>query len=153
MSVLSESKQLLQPTAEEKWKCGGGNGSSATSRSFQPWLRLETLNALAFTSFSSHNTEMPMNITSKLSLLAFISLFSLSTFVFAAEHPAPSMSPDAALAKLNEGNARFSGSKVSEAKPTAARRAETAQAQHPFALVLGCSDSRTSLEIVFDQNI
>src|SRR5206468_8165278 len=38
-------------------------------------------------------------------------------------------------------------------KPTAAKRAETAQAQHPFAIVLGCADSRTAPEIVFDQNI
>ena len=52
-----------------------------------------------------------------------------------------------------EGNARFATNKVSTAKPTAAERAETAQAQHPFAIVLGCADSRTSPEIVFDQNV
>src|SRR5262249_9548933 len=37
--------------------------------------------------------------------------------------------------------------------PTAARRTETAQGQHPYAIVLGCADSRTAPEIVFDQNI
>ena len=71
----------------------------------------------------------------------------------AAESSAPSVSPEDALAKLKEGNARFATSKVSTAKPTAAKRAETAQAQHPFAIVLGCADSRTSPEIIFDQNI
>src|SRR6516164_2179185 len=65
----------------------------------------------------------------------------------------PPVGADAALAKLKDGNARFSGSKVSAGKPTAAKRAETAQAQHPFAVVFGCADSRTSPEIVFDQNI
>src|SRR5689334_21419182 len=65
----------------------------------------------------------------------------------------PSVSPDDALAKLKEGNARFVTNKVSTGKPTAAKRAETAQSQHPFAIVLGCADSRTSPEIVFDQNI
>jgi carbonic anhydrase len=65
----------------------------------------------------------------------------------------PSVSPDDALAKLKEGNARFVTNKVSTGKPTAAKRAETAQGQHPFAIVLGCADSRTSPEIVFDQNI
>ena len=91
-----------------------------------------------------------MNINTKLTL---ISLLSLTTFVFGADHPAPSVDADAALAKLKEGNARFSSSKVSQGKPTAAKRAETAQAQHPFAIVLGCADSRTAPEIVFDQNI
>src|ERR1044071_4859084 len=64
-----------------------------------------------------------------------------------------SVSPDDALAKLKEGNARFVTNKVSTGKRTAANRAETAQSQHPFAIVLGCADSRTSPEIVFDQNI
>jgi carbonic anhydrase len=94
-----------------------------------------------------------MKITSKLPFIAFISLFSVVTFLFAADHPVASVSADAALAKLKEGNARFVGSKVSQGKPTAARRAETAQSQHPFAIILGCADSRTSPEIVFDQNI
>src|SRR5436305_54489 len=105
---------------------------------------------LAFISFGSHNHPTKMNINPKLTL---ISLLSLTTFVFGADHPAPSVDADAALAKLKEGNARFSSSKVSQGKPTAARRAETAQAQHPFAIILGCADSRTSPEIVFDQNI
>jgi carbonic anhydrase len=92
-----------------------------------------------------------MNIKSK--LIALVSLFSVVAFVFAADHPIAAVGADAALAKLKEGNARFASSKVSAGKPTAARRAETAQAQHPFAIILGCADSRTSPEIVFDQNI
>ena len=73
--------------------------------------------------------------------------------VLAAEHPAASVSADAALAKLKEGNLRFASSEVSQSKPTAARRAETAQAQHPFAIILGCADSRTPPELIFDQNL
>lgn len=92
-----------------------------------------------------------MKIASK--LIAFVSLFTIVTFVFGADHPAASVGADAALAKLKEGNAHFAGSKVSASKPTAARRAETAQSQHPFAIIVGCADSRTSPEIVFDQNI
>src|SRR6266705_4459987 len=92
-----------------------------------------------------------MRITSK--VLATVASSSVVALVLAAEHPAASVSADAALAKLKEGNARFSSSKVSQGKPTAAKRAETAQTQHPFAIVLGCADSRTAPEIVFDQNI
>jgi carbonic anhydrase len=92
-----------------------------------------------------------MNIQSK--LIAFVSLFSVVALVFAADHPVASVSADAALVKLKEGNTRFVNSKVSASKPTAARRAETAQAQHPFAVILACADSRTAPEIIFDQNI
>jgi len=77
----------------------------------------------------------------------------VASFLSAAEHAAPAVGAEAALAKLKEGNARFAGSQVSAAKPTAARRAELAQTQHPFAVVVGCADSRTTPEIVFDQNL
>src|SRR5215467_6511985 len=92
-----------------------------------------------------------MKITSK--LVAFVGLVTVVAVAFAADHPAGSVSADEALSKLKEGNARFVNSKVSAGKPTAARRAETAQGQHPFAIVLGCADSRTAPEIIFDQNI
>ena len=82
---------------------------------------------------------------------ASIALFSM--LAFAADSPATTVSAEAALAKLKEGNARFAASKDSSSKPTAARRAETAKGQHPFAIVVACADSRTGPEIVFDQNI
>ena len=69
------------------------------------------------------------------------------------DHPGASVAPDVALARLKAGNARFVAHEVSAGKPTAARRAETSQAQDPFAIVVGCSDSRTAPELVFDQNV
>lgn len=92
-----------------------------------------------------------MRITFK--VLATITCSSVVALVLAAEHPAASVSADAALAKLKEGNLRFASSEVSQSKPTAARRAETAQEQHPFAIILGCADSRTAPELIFDQNL
>jgi carbonic anhydrase len=86
-------------------------------------------------------------------VLATITCSSIVAWVLAAEHPAASVSADAALAKLKESNLRFASSEVSQSKPTAARRAETAQAQHPFAIILGCADSRTPPELIFDQNL
>jgi carbonic anhydrase len=71
----------------------------------------------------------------------------------AADPTAPSVKPDEALSRLKTGNERFANSKVSAGKPVAARRAETAQGQHPFAIVVACADSRTAPEIVFDQDI
>ena len=94
-----------------------------------------------------------MKILSKVTFVTSLGIVGLTVLVLAADHPAASVSPDAALAKLKEGNARFTGNPISTGKPTAARRAETAQEQHPFAVILGCADSRTSPEIIFDQNI
>jgi carbonic anhydrase len=57
-----------------------------------------------------------------------------------------------ALERLREGNRRF----VSErhgAGTGAARRHEVAAGQEPFAIILGCSDSRVPAEIVFDQGL
>jgi carbonic anhydrase len=57
-----------------------------------------------------------------------------------------------ALQRLCDGNRRFAANTQSvESRLSAARRAELAVAQRPFAIVLGCSDSRVPVEIVFDQ--
>jgi carbonic anhydrase len=59
-------------------------------------------------------------------------------------------SPSEALALLKEGNGRFvadSGTCTS----LSVRRLELAAGQNPFAIVLGCSDSRVPIETVFDQ--
>ena len=60
-----------------------------------------------------------------------------------------------ALARLRAGNARFVAGLRGQA-PTlsdAARRSELVEGQTPFAIVLGCSDSRVPAEIVFDQGL
>jgi len=88
--------------------------------------------------------------TRKLALTAAI---AMSSWAMAADSTVPAVSADEALNRLKAGNERFANSKVSAAKPVAARRAETAQAQHPFAIIVGCADSRTAPEIIFDQNI
>src|SRR5213595_698688 len=94
-----------------------------------------------------------MKTTSKLTLFATVACLSGAALVLADHPPAASVPADAALAKLKEGNLRFATSEVSKGKPTAARRTETAQAQHPFAIIVGCADSRATPEVVFDQNL
>jgi carbonic anhydrase len=57
-----------------------------------------------------------------------------------------------ALARLREGNRRFaSGRAVASYFSNPARRAELVSGQEPFAIILGCSDSRVPAELVFDQ--
>ncbi|MBD0389226.1 MAG: carbonic anhydrase [Nostoc sp. C3-bin3] len=74
----------------------------------------------------------------------------------AAEIPSTSpesLSPDAALQKLIEGNQRFVQHQPQYPDQSALRLKEVAQAQHPFATILSCADSRVPAEIVFDQGI
>jgi carbonic anhydrase len=59
-----------------------------------------------------------------------------------------------ALARLREGNQRFASDVRSlESLASQTRRSELAAGQEPFAIVLGCSDSRVPAEIVFDQGL
>jgi carbonic anhydrase len=86
-------------------------------------------------------------------IAATASLFTLLAAGSVLANEAKPVAPDEALAKLQAGNERFATSKVTKGRPVAAKRAETAQSQHPFAVIVGCADSRTSPELVFDQNI
>jgi carbonic anhydrase len=59
-----------------------------------------------------------------------------------------------ALALLKDGNRRFAADVRSlDSFPSRARRIELAAGQQPFATILGCSDSRVPVEIVFDQGL
>lgn len=59
-----------------------------------------------------------------------------------------------ALARLRDGNRRFVSGVRSVGSPLDhTRRAALAAEQRPFAIVLGCSDSRVPAEIVFDQGL
>ena len=59
-----------------------------------------------------------------------------------------------ALVRLRDGNHRFAANlRSTEALATASRRAALTNRQEPFAIVLGCSDSRVPAEIVFDQGL
>lgn len=59
-----------------------------------------------------------------------------------------------ALNRLREGNARFADDLSSLASlPSRSRREALAEGQEPFAIILGCSDSRVPAEIVFDQGL
>lgn len=64
-----------------------------------------------------------------------------------------SYSSQEALQKLLEGNKRYIGATMSYPNQTEKRRTELLQGQFPFAVVLGCADSRIPPEILFDQGI
>jgi len=59
-----------------------------------------------------------------------------------------------ALERLRDGNIRFAANvRGSDAFVSHTRRVELASGQQPFAIILGCSDSRVPAEIVFDQGL
>ncbi|MCG2921918.1 carbonic anhydrase, partial [Escherichia coli] len=57
-----------------------------------------------------------------------------------------------ALDRLKAGNQRFmKGETTNHTLVSHQERAEMAEGQNPFAIILGCSDSRVPAEMVFDQ--
>ena len=58
-----------------------------------------------------------------------------------------------ALDRLREGNRRFVANKRGSDPKKQVRPAEVAAGQEPFAIILGCSDSRVPAEIIFDQGL
>lgn len=80
--------------------------------------------------------------------LVFLFLFSV---ILSAKNDAPSINPDQALSILKDGNNRFKNGKRINPNQDESRRKDTAKnGQHPFATILGCSDSRGALEHLFD---
>ena len=64
------------------------------------------------------------------------------------------ISAQEALERLREGNRRFVSEDWSmQSMPSQTRRREVATSQDPFAVILGCSDSRVPAEMVFDQGL
>jgi carbonic anhydrase len=63
------------------------------------------------------------------------------------------LSPDDALAKLMAGNQRYMRHKEQHPDESLARRKQLVGGQHPFAVILGCADSRVPPELLFDQGL
>lgn len=65
------------------------------------------------------------------------------------------ISAEEALRRLREGNRRFAADSAEQRIDhiTGIRRQELVSGQKPFAIILGCSDSRVPAEIIFDQGL
>lgn len=62
------------------------------------------------------------------------------------------ITPQIALNKLKEGNARFVNQNMVK-RELLAQVEQTGKGQYPFAVILSCIDSRVSSELIFDQGI
>jgi len=97
-----------------------------------------------------------MNKAHLASCFALVSLVGINQFAQAADpaHPdQPSVAPAEAISKLKEGNGRYTSGNLQHPGQTTERRTELANVQHPFAVIVSCSDSRVPPEIVFDQGL
>lgn len=64
------------------------------------------------------------------------------------------LSPDAAMKELMDGNQRFTSNRLTAHEhDVAILREHTIEKQEPFAGVLSCADSRVPVELIFDQSI
>ena len=74
----------------------------------------------------------------------------LPTFAQSPAPPPNAISPDDALKRLQDGNARYAANSPTN-KDYSAGRAARASAQYPFASIVSCADSRVAPELAFDQ--
>ncbi len=86
-------------------------------------------------------------------LFLSLSLFLLSTVFALASENVKSVNAELAVQKLVEGNSRFISEKYANNNISVDYRKELAKGQHPFAVIVTCSDSRVSPEIIFDQGL
>lgn len=84
-------------------------------------------------------------------LITLFLLLCISDIGFA--HSVNNISAQDALEKLKEGNKRFVELKQKHPDEDKNRRAEMIKGQHPFVVILSCSDSRVPPEIIFDQGL
>ncbi|HJV66672.1 MAG TPA: carbonic anhydrase [Geomonas sp.] len=91
------------------------------------------------------------NVMTKVLMLA-AGLAATIGIAFASE--GAGVSADQALQKLMDGNARYVQSKMGACTASdASARAKLATSQHPYAIILSCSDSRVPPELIFDQSL
>lgn len=86
------------------------------------------------------------------SLALLIALFSNSASVLAHQN-IDNLSAKDAIKKLKEGNKRFIKNQVMHPDESLERKKEMLKGQHPFVVILSCSDSRVPPELIFDQGI
>lgn len=93
-----------------------------------------------------------MNRKLLFNLIAFVLVVTAFTMCKNQSAPVPS-TPEEALAELISGNERYVNEKSIHPHGDMKRVEETAPHQAPFAAVVGCSDSRVPVELLFDQGI
>jgi len=93
-----------------------------------------------------------VSMKTPLGLLPFVLLLTAGC-VPLLRADAPAVPAETALALLKKTSAAFAASWESPSLPVAEARKATSEGQHPIAVIVGCSDSRTPPEILFRKNL
>jgi carbonic anhydrase len=129
-------------------------GGISTSRNteMQPDLQQSLLEAEGIVFNSEGKLDMQKYLWSeRLLCLIIVALMTASLFALPA-YARPT--PEQALQELKAGNKRYLSGKTNHFEVDSVRREMTAiNGQKPVAIVLGCSDSRVPVEMVFDQGL
>jgi Carbonic anhydrase len=100
---------------------------------------------------SSRRRFLQMTLGGTVAGLTVASMEFVSTRTTLAQ---TTLSPDAALQELMDGNKRFTAQALTSCDhDLAILKQHTIEKQEPFAAVLSCADSRVPIELVFDQTI
>ncbi len=97
-----------------------------------------------------------MDIILTIIIVAFMEtmrIFNICALSLLAIGTLDALTPDQAKEKLLKGNERYMGGHLENCESNQARRQELVAKQKPFAIILGCSDSRVPPEIIFDQGV
>src|SRR6266480_329929 len=121
-------------------------------------LSVSAAAVILFRHVTQHSVINAPNIMTKkfLALLIAANLCVGSQFAGAADpaHPDQPIVPlTEAISRLKDGNARYTNGKQQHPRQATKERAKLTKSQHPFAIVIGCADSRVPPEIVFDQGL
>lgn len=82
--------------------------------------------------------------------LLFYLMFPMTFFIFSGF---TEITPQVALERLINGNKRYVDNKSQHPNRSEERRKEISSTQSPYAVIVGCSDSRVSPEIIFDEGL
>jgi len=90
---------------------------------------------------------------SRLSVAILIGCLVASIALAGGRSGSDGVDPQTAIKALLAGNKHFIKGDSRRANLSPARRKEVAKSQHPIAIVIACSDSRVSPELIFDQGL
>lgn len=86
----------------------------------------------------------------KKTLLVFLLAFFATTLSAQTRNP---ITADQAIERLKAGNSRFVQGKTIHPRQSPERIREVAKGQKPYAVIVGCADSRVPNEIIFDEGL
>jgi carbonic anhydrase len=144
-----------QVKSKKKAKQGNEKPTAESARDVAPIDIDETIKRITGSSNGSSNNSAPKkkHVSHKKRKVVHAAADEQPAESAESAHSAIPVDADEAVKRLLDGNRRYIAGKNSASHRTAKRRSEVAKGQHPFAIIVGCSDSRVPPEILFDQGI